>query len=470
MLIRVSMAYMVESRGFVVPGRAMAGAALALLCASSLAPTLASAHAPPQVIDVVFRDDAGPVFVANRGLILADSDQGPFRLLCTEATKTNTGEKPDVLALPGGTLIMATSRGLIRSSDGGCSFEGVDPLGDVLVPAAAADPEDATHFYVAAFDATRGGLFETSDGGSSFTPLLPTSESDFIATIAIAPSRPERLYLDGQLIGDGMLTPYVAVSDDGGATFERFELSLLPTEDAFELLAVSPSDPDLLVGRAADGDAVALEDRLLISRDQGRTWTNPLTVHAMTDARFSEDGTTLWAAGIDGAFRSDGDFGSFEQLPNAARVSLALEHAGEPWICGFYDGMHDGVAAIDAAGEARPVFQFTDVMEPAACDATAPSTVACTNLWHDWQREQFGIQPDAGMPSPAAGTGGAGEAGQGGSPAVPEPAERHASSSHGGCGVARVANASTFGPALALAAFALAFGRRRRRGADFSRS
>ncbi len=465
MLIGIRMAYTSSSCDWTVPGKAVAHAAIGLLCAAALAPQVASAHAPPRVIDVVFRDDAGPVFVTNRGLILADSDAGPFRLLCTEATKTNTGEYPDVLALPGGQLILATSRGLIRSKDGGCSFDGVEPLADVLVPAAAPDPEDASHFYVAAFDATRGGLFETSDGGESFTTLQPASESDFIATILIAPSRPRRLYLDGQLIGNGTITTYVASSDDGGISFERFELALLATEDAFELLAVSPGDPDLLVGRASDGDANALQDRLLVSRDRGQTWTSPLTVHAMSDARFSEDGSTLWVSGIDGAFRSDDDLGSFQALPDALRISLALEHAGEPWVCGFYDGMHDGVAAIDSAGTLRPVMRFVDVMEPAACDATSPSTLACTNLWHDWQRELFGILPDAGVPVPAPEAGSASQAGQGGSAGEAD-AGSNRSRSDGGCSVARGAGGSVSGAGsafTALAAFAVSVARRRRR-------
>lgn len=465
------MAYMGESRGWGVPAGGSGRAVLALVCASalgSLAPRAALAHAPPQVVDVVLREDAGPVFVSNRGLILADSDDGPFRLLCTEATKTNTSEKPDVLALPGGRLILATSRGLIRSSDGGCSFESVDPLGDLLVPAAAADPEDASHFYVAAFDASRGGLFETTDGGESFTPLQPPGDSDFIATVLIAPSQPSRLYLDGQLIGDGTINPYVAVSDDGGASFERFELALLPTEAGFELLAVSPTDPDVLVGRAADADTVALQDRLLVSQDRGQTWTSPLTVHAMTDARFSEDGSTLWATGVDGAYRSDDDLGSFEQLPGATRISLALEHQGELWLCGHYDGVRDGVAAVGADGAIRPVMAFTDVTEPAACDPAAPSAIACANLWRDWQRELLGVQPDAGTPSPSPDGGATSEAGEGDEPAGPGLGTR-ARSSGGGCSVECVANGSGLESAAAVAAVAVVFGRRRRRRGDFSR-
>jgi hypothetical protein len=281
----------------------------------------------------------------------------------------------------------------------------------------------------------------------------------------IAPSRSRRLYLDGQLIGNGTITPYVAFSDDGGASFERFELALLPTEDAFELLAVSPTDPDLLVGRASDGDAVALQDRVLVSRDRGETWTSPLTVHAMSDARFSLDGSTLWVSGIEGAFRSDDDLESFQPLKDAVRISLALEHAGEPWVCGYYDGMHDGVAAIDAAGALRPVMKFVDVMEPAACDASSPSTLACAVLWQDWQRELFGILPDAGVPVPTPEAGSASQAGQGGSVGESD-AGPHRSPSDGGCSVARAAGGSAFGPGYvlaALAALAVSVERRRRR-------
>ena len=433
MLIEHSMAYTPVRRADRSTGPRPSPTITALLAVWLALPSGAAAHAPPQIIDVVTREGAGPVFVTNRGLILADSSDGPFRLLCTEATKTNTSEKPDLLLMPEGTLILATSRGLIRSTDAGCSFQAIEPLGELLVPAAAQHPDDPEHFYVSAFDAERGGLFETHDGGASFDQLQPASESDFIATILLAPSQPDRMYIEGQLIAMDGLEPYVAVSDDGGESFERFEVPLLPTEDTFELLAVSPQDPDLLVGRAADADPVALQDRLLVSHDRGETWSSPATVHAMTEARFSADGTTLWVGGIDGVFRARGELTEVEQLPDAMRISLALEQQDALWLCGYYDGVHDGIGSVGADGNVQPVLAFSEVTEPAACDVTAPSTLACATLWNDWRREILGVRPDAGAPTPTPtlDAGSVQDAGPAADAAAPRPRPKR--SSNGGC-------------------------------------
>jgi hypothetical protein len=427
--------------------RALAGLLLALASPASLA----SAHAPPQVLDIAWQPDGAPVLVTNRGLILID-EPGQAHLVCTDALPVSSTEKPSLLVMPNGDFVVATARGLLRSTDRGCSFTGIAPLATLNTSAAVADPRDAAHFYVAAFDAERGGsLLETSDAGATFTTLTGPSMNDFVEALLVPPSMPERLYASGEVFDATGTERYVAHSDDGGASFTRFPLPLLATEGAFELLAVSPSDPDLLLGRAVDDDAEALQDRLLVSRDRGETWSSPIRVRALTSARFARGGDEVWVTGVEGAFRSRDGAQSFEPWPDAARISLALQHEDDVWLCGYYDGLHDGIARVDAAGTLSPSFAFTEVDEPPRCPESTPAISACALLWRDWQREILGIFPDAAVPMPDAAVPDSG---------MPEPTPPRRG---GGCRARPSPPGGASSLAGTLAAALLALGARRKR-------
>jgi hypothetical protein len=87
MVTELRMAYTAAHPVTLCARRPSVFAAAACLTVWLVSPDVAAGHAPPRIVDVVQREGAGPVLVTNRGLILADTNDGPFRLLCTDATK-----------------------------------------------------------------------------------------------------------------------------------------------------------------------------------------------------------------------------------------------------------------------------------------------------------------------------------------------------------------------------------------------
>jgi hypothetical protein len=184
-------------------------------------------------------------------------------------------------------------------------------------------------------------------------------------------------------------------------------------------------------------------------------------VHALAEVRFSADGTTLWVSGIDGVFRAEGALTDFEQLPGPLRISLAVENDGALWLCGFYDGMHDGIGSVEPDGTVERVLVFSDVDAPVACGDAAPSSLACESLWRDWQREILDVRPDAGAPPPPPSSTDAGAGSDGGQDQRPPTQATTASRpKDSGCSRARVGDGGNSGHVV-LALLALLAARRR---------
>lgn len=400
-------------------------------------PLAAAAHAPPQVFEAIVAPTGdAAVLLTNRGLLFGSLPSGPWRLMCNEAVGINGFEQPDLALLPDGSLIAATTAGLQRTADGGCSWQGVEPFAGVSTPALVQEPSAAATLYVAVFAPDIGGIHVSADAGASWSLRYGVGDHDYIEELLLVPSAPEQLYASGQVFDDmGNFTHYVARSRDRGATFERHEVALLDNEADVTLLAVSPSDPDLLLARALDnsGTLAMRMDRLLVSRDGGQTFASVLTVNMLLDAQFAADGTTAWAASIEGLWRSDDVAATFEQVPGPERASCAIERQDELWVCGWYAPGRDGVGVSTDGGRSfTPLLSFDQVTEPVACPAASATAMTCDMLWRDWQREiLFGV--DAG--TSAAPDAGAADASTADASSRPDAATTARDRSHSGCSV-----------------------------------
>ncbi len=179
-------------------------------------------------------------------------------------------------------------RGLFRSTDGGATWENVLSLGpdtgaaDVDIDPAHPDTVYATFWqgrqgpweYGNAYGGGDGGIFKSTDGGTTWTKLaggLP--ETIVQANLAIAPSRPQRLYAIVALTlesdyqsGDGQA---LYRSDDGGATWESV------TEDPRPLMRIGGGDLPMPGVDPKNPDVVYSTSIVTVrSEDGGKSWTS----------------------------------------------------------------------------------------------------------------------------------------------------------------------------------------------------
>ena len=94
------------------------------------------------------------------------------------------------------------------------------------------------------------GAFRSDDGGRGWREVGPRYEDTLLSRIRVAPSAPDRIYINGTHADPNtlQLTRFVGVSDDAGESFLEHPLALGEGEIRFRLLEVDPGRPDVLYG------------------------------------------------------------------------------------------------------------------------------------------------------------------------------------------------------------------------------
>jgi Sortilin, neurotensin receptor 3, len=400
------------------------GAVCLLASLSMFSTSRAFAHATPHVLEILFRAN-GYVLLSNRGLIFGDKDRSNWRLMCAEALGINTSEVPSMVELPDGRLMVATSRGLQTTSDDGCSWQAVAPFGTTSVPALAKDPTDPKRIYLSAYSAdpmmSMSGIYVTEDGGTNWTKLLAApNERDYAQTIVVAPKDPKRVYASGRTWDMmGNYSHYVSVSKDAGKTWERMAITLEKDELEVQLFAVSPMDSQIVVARAGGSNPMVTPERLLVSKDGGKTFTSPFKMLLLSGLAFSADGSKAWVVGQDGFFESTDGLATFQRVGTAESMSYVTERDGELLACGYYTGIgsgDNGVGMMKPTGGGFMSFmQLDEVKAPVACDASSTTAMKCATWWTDWVNELMAGQFTAGDGGLAGSAGSLAAAGAGGS-------------------------------------------------------
>ena len=140
--------------------------------------------------------------------------------------------------------------------------------------AASGIPGNTNLFYAAA---NNGGVWKTTDAGRVWTPIFDDQPTGSIGALAVAPSRPDTLYVGS---GEGLQRPDLSVGDgiykstDAGKTWAHLGL-----RDAQQIagLAVHPRDPERVYAAVLGHPYGANAERgVFRSTDGGRTWTKVL--------------------------------------------------------------------------------------------------------------------------------------------------------------------------------------------------
>lgn len=238
----------------------------------------------------------------------------------------------------------------------------------------AVHPQNPSIWWVAA---ASGGLFHTTNNGISFTPQFQTAYSISIGDIAVAPSRPDTLYV-GTGECNNQRSSYwgngVHKSTDGGKTFTHCGLD---GTDHIGRIAVHPTDPDTVFVAALGALYSANRDRgLYRSRDGGATWQ--CVQHLGNDVGFVDVAiddatpTTIYAASYERRRRAwdfiDGGPGS--------RLWKSTD-GGDTWTRlqgGLPEGDLGRIGLEVFRGDSKVLYATIENLNPKVAAAVAPPT------------------------------------------------------------------------------------------------
>ena len=224
-----------------------------------------------------------------------------------------------------GALLVATHTGLFRAPEGEPTAERVadryqDTMGftvvgpDRFLGSGHPDGREKLPPYL--------GLIRSTDGGESWQEVSLMGESDFHVLEASGP----RVYGFGS--NYDTRSPEFRVSNDGG---ESWDMRSPP--GGLASLAIAPDDPDRVVSAVQGGPA---PDGLYTSDDAGRGW-RPLSDEVGLLA-WTESGTLFLVDGEGAVRRSDDSGESWEDAGEIGGQPAAFEAAGDDLYAALHDG------------------------------------------------------------------------------------------------------------------------------------
>ena len=377
---------------------------LLIVALASWPPALVLAHAPPEVLSLTWSNSDQVILVSNRGFIVGDPSLGSWSLLCNEALGYRVTERPSLVLRPSGQMLIAASSGLKTSDDGGCTFSIVDMFSGVNVTSLIQASDDPDHLYLTAYATSIGGVYESTDGGAQWKRLLQLADNDFPYRLLVSESNPVIMHFTSTLFNNtGDFQYYIQSSNDAGETWRKSIVPMEADEVSLELLALHPTDVNVVIAKATRADPSIAMERLLISIDGGATFASTFSATQITGATFDPAGV-LWVSSIQGLYVADDALETFTQTSQASEMTCVQRHGADLFGCGHYDGFdavpngRNGVGLWTAGAAFASWMDMTQVVAPLACPRLTVGYQSCISPWSDWTREIFGttITTDGG--------------------------------------------------------------------------
>jgi photosystem II stability/assembly factor-like uncharacterized protein len=332
------------------------------------------------------------------GLVISQDRGTTWRWVCEEAMGLSAQAQtdPPAAVTNNGTILVGVRDTVASSTDGGCSWRHTGPRSGSIVDLTVT----TTSVYAVTMSRSIDGqgvrygsqVERSDDEGQSWVTLGTIPDSSFRSeTIEVAASDPSRIYVSGARWTEVGAMGALAVSRDGGQTWNSRVVPFVPDENGVFIAAVHPRKAGLVYLRTAGG----LVSRLVVTHDAGETLLEPFTTNGpMSGFALSDDGETVYAggplAGLWGSIAS----GSFEQRSALPVRCLASKGAA------LYSCSDSNTAFLVGSSEdGGRVFQsrlsLGTVEGIVSCaDPTVPSL--CAGPWR-YARDRFGL----GARSPA---------------------------------------------------------------------
>jgi hypothetical protein len=332
--------------------------------------------------------DPHALYIATTFGLLVSSDDGcTFRWLCEQNVGYGGIFDPKYAVATDGTLFATTFTGLRVSRDGGCSFTTAtaelplnDPnrIADIWIDALDIGPTGEV-WVGTAESGKPNDVFVSADNGSTFLSRGMLSSTIWWKSVKVAPSNAQRVYIAGYEVGGAMPVAHLLRSDDDGAhwTPEPLANMMFGSTPIVIVFAVDPNNQDIVF--AASVGANGAGDLLYRSTDGGATFSQVLaasgTVHdvVIVDAQ-TVMVTTIVASGttfVGGpAYRSIDGGKTFQTMAGAPQLAcLGLRPDGTLIGCGAnWDPDHMAVGkSTDLGATWQKVWRFVELAGPLTC-------------------------------------------------------------------------------------------------------
>jgi hypothetical protein len=381
-----------------------------LAAVALLVPAAALANGRPPVTNGVhFRPgDPHAVYVATTfGLLVSDDDGCTLRWICEQNVGYAGTFDPKYRIAADGTIFATTFNGLRVSRDAGCTFT------TATAESLAGDPGRIAGSWIDAIDIGPTGevwvatadtgkpnnIYRSTDGGVTFAPRGLLSSSGWWKSLAIAPSRAQRIYATGyQVAGtlpDGGHMPpttHFEITDDDGEHWTESPLAGVQFGAMPLVLAVGvhPGNPDI-VYMYSQGASPPGGDRLYRSTDGGATWSEALpTTAPILDVAITQAGGVVVATLGGGSYQSS-DGTMFTPMATAPQLACVGQRGdGVLFGCGAnWEPDFEAVARSLDGGSWDKVFRFVELAGPLSCPAGTTQHDVCEGMWPTLQ-QQFG--------------------------------------------------------------------------------
>ncbi|MBK7858572.1 MAG: hypothetical protein IPJ65_08105 [Archangiaceae bacterium] len=372
------------------------------------------------------------------GLLLSDDDGQRWRWVCEEAVGYGTNLNPTWWVSSTGTLRGASFKGLFSSTDKGCTWSSAPEFADLPDGGQGTGVADLYGDATALFAVTgkygvTNKVWRSTDEGGTWAELAVKSDSEFYTTVRTAPSRPQRVYVAAWWFKPSP-TEALYVSDNGGDTFERIDVSAkLPqvgvgldggrglARGSFYVYAVDPREPDILyAGLQQDDDP--RHSFVLRSGDRGQSWAVVLDLaDQLNGVVLAPNPMNLWAATSGNLYFSNDVGDAYSRFVPPTRQTCVSRFDSRLYMCGWFEVDGFAVARMSLPGAAlEPVLTWPRVVDVQQCGATSKITTLCKGFFPALQAT-FPVTSDGGLGGGSGAGGGAGGAGGSGGGADPSP-------------------------------------------------
>jgi hypothetical protein len=287
--------------------RRFAGA-LALAAVALSSSTAAGNGRFPSTVNVRFHPTDPDFFLvpATFGLLITKDGGASFQWVCELAIGYTGTYDPDYAIDAEGNIYATTFNGLVVSRDEGCSWDPVGPPldGDKFISQIERGPDD--RIWAVTSSGGDNNMVYVSDDGRTFHGVLGQSDyprpkeidPTWWLSVATTPADVKRVYVTAYYPDSparAILRRKTTADDTVWDDLPLDDIDFGEANPFFYLVGVSPTNPDVLFGRAV-AVIPPLGDALYRSIDGGEHWTKVLEFQqTMTAFTFRSDGQTVIA-------------------------------------------------------------------------------------------------------------------------------------------------------------------------------